>query len=262
MRAEIEAGCGRERVGALLPAGAARNALDCALWDLEAKLSGVPAWQAAGRARLDPLKTAYTISLGEPEEMAGVARAAASRPMLKLKIGGPDDLDRVRAVRAAAPKTRLIVDANEALPFTDLARLAAEFAALDVKLIEQPLPAGQDEALEGFASPVPLCADESLHTRAELAACARRYQVANIKLDKAGGLTEALLLARDARAAGLQVMVGCMVSTSLSIAPAVVLAQGADFIDLDGAMLLARDREPGIEVRGSMLAPPARELWG
>jgi L-alanine-DL-glutamate epimerase-like enolase superfamily enzyme len=172
-----------------LPAGAARNALDCALWDLEAKRSGVPAWRAAGLTRLDPLKTAYTLSLGTAAEMADAAREAARRPMLKLKIGAADHLDRVAAVREAAPRARLIVDANEALSLDDLRRLAPELARLEVSLIEQPLPAGEDEALEGFDSPVLLCADESLHTRAELAACARRYGAVNIKLDKAGGLT-------------------------------------------------------------------------
>jgi L-Ala-D/L-Glu epimerase / N-acetyl-D-glutamate racemase len=261
-RVQIEAGCTREALQSLLPPGAARNALDCAFWDLEAKQSGVPAWQTAGRRRLDPLKTAYTLSIGEPGEMAAAARAAASRPMLKLKIGGAHDLERVRAVREAAPKSRLIVDANEALTFDELKALAPQFAAMDVKLIEQPLPAGEDAVLEGYDSPVPLCADESLHSRAELADCARRYACVNIKLDKTGGLTEALLVDRAARAAGLQVMVGCMVSTSLAMAPAMVLAQGADFVDLDGPLLLARDRVPGLAYLGSVIEPPHTELWG
>jgi L-alanine-DL-glutamate epimerase-like enolase superfamily enzyme len=262
VRGELEKGCDRAALGALLPPGAARNALDCALWDLEAKLAGARAWTLAGRARLDPVKTAYTISLGSAEAMAEAAAANAGRPMLKLKIGAPDDIEAVAAVRAAVPRSRLIVDANEALSFADLRRLAPDFARLDVKLIEQPLKAGDDEALEGFASPVPLCADESLHTRAELAACARRYAVANIKLDKCGGLTEALALAAEARAAGMGIMVGCMVATSLAIAPAMIVAQGADFVDLDGPLLLARDREPGLAVTGSLLEPPPPELWG
>jgi L-alanine-DL-glutamate epimerase-like enolase superfamily enzyme len=245
-----------------LPAGAARNALDCALWDLEAKRSGVPAWRAAGLTRLDPLKTAYTLSLGTAAEMADAAREAARRPMLKLKIGAADHLDRVAAVREAAPRARLIVDANEALSLDDLRRLAPELARLEVSLIEQPLPAGEDEALEGFDSPVLLCADESLHTRAELAACARRYGAVNIKLDKAGGLTEALALRREAEALGLQVMAGCMVATSLAMAPAMLLAQGAAFVDLDGPLLLARDREPGLAILGSMIEPPQSALWG
>lgn len=262
VRPALEAGASREELQALLPPGAARNALDCALWDLEAKRSGVPAWIAAGRARLDPVKTCYTISLGTPEAMAEAARAAARRPLLKLKIGAADDLDRVAAVRAAAPKSRLVVDANEGLTFDEFRRLAPEFARLDVKLIEQPLKAEEDAALEGFESPVRLCADESLHTRAELAPCARRYGAINIKLDKAGGLTEALALAAEARALGLDIMAGCMVATSLAMAPALIIAQGAEVVDLDGPLLLARDREPGLSFQGSVILPPPRELWG
>jgi len=261
-RAAIESGASRADLLGLMTAGAARNAVDCALWDLEAKQAGEPAWRLAGRSRLDPVKTCYTISLGTPEAMAEAARAAARRPMLKLKIGGPDDLDRVEAVRAAAPRSRLVVDANEALSFDDLRRLAPDFARLDVKLIEQPLKAGDDEALEGFDSPVMLCADESLHTRADLATCARRYGCVNIKLDKTGGLTEALALAAEARALGLEIMAGCMVATSLAMAPAVIIAQGAAFVDLDGPLLLARDRTPGLVFTGSMIEPPSRDLWG
>ncbi len=262
VRAAIETGASRPVLQGLMPAGAARNALDCALWDLEAKQAGARAWTLAGRERLDPVKTCYTLSLDTPEAMAEAARLHARRPMLKLKIGGPDDLDRVAAVRRAAPRTRLIVDANEALGFDDLTRLAPEFARLDVQLVEQPLPAGEDAALEGWASPVPLCADESLHTRAELADCARRYAYVNIKLDKAGGLTEALALAAEARAQGLEVMVGCMVATSLAIAPALLVAQGARVVDLDGPLLLARDREPGLPISGSLIEPPPPALWG
>jgi L-alanine-DL-glutamate epimerase-like enolase superfamily enzyme len=262
VRGPVEAGLTRGALQTLLPPGAARNALDCALWDLEAKRGGVRAWTLAGRGRLDPVKTCFTISLGSPETMAEAARAAARRPMLKLKIGGPDDLAGVEAVRAAAPRTRLIVDANEALTFANLRRLAPEFARLEVQLIEQPLPAAEDAALEGYDSPVPLCADESLHTRAELAACARRYALVNIKLDKAGGLTEALALAAEARALDLGIMAGCMVATSLAIAPALIIAQGAEVVDLDGPLLLERDREPGLGVLGSMIEPPSPELWG
>ncbi|MBS0363175.1 MAG: dipeptide epimerase [Proteobacteria bacterium] len=261
-RARIEAGADRAALQGLLPPGAARNALDCALWDLEAKQAGRRAWELAGRSRLDPVKTCFTISLGEVEAMAEQARANARRPMLKLKIGSRDDLDRVVAVRAAAPRTRLILDANEALGFDDLVRLAPDFARLDIKLLEQPLPAGEDVALEGYDSPVPLCADESLHTRAELDACARRYSLVNIKLDKAGGLTEALALADAARAKGLGLMVGCMVATSLAIAPAMILAQGAEVADLDGPLLMKRDREPGLSIIGSLLEPPSPDLWG
>lgn len=262
VRPRVEAGIDREALQALAPAGAARNALDCALWDLDAKRAGVRAWVLAGRTRLDPVKTAYTLSLDEPEVMAEAARSAARRPLLKLKLGGPGDLDRVEAVRAAAPKSRLIVDANEALTFDDLVGLAPELARLGVKLVEQPLPAGQDAALEGYSSPVPLCADESIHTRAELAACARRYACVNIKLDKAGGLTEALALKAEAEARGLSIMAGCMVATSLAMAPALMIAQGAAVVDLDGPLLLARDRQPGLVYLGSLIEPPSADLWG
>jgi L-alanine-DL-glutamate epimerase-like enolase superfamily enzyme len=261
-RPAVEAGGSRAELQGLMLASAARNAIDCALWDLEAKLTGEPAWQAAGKTRLDPVKTCLTLSLDTPQVMAEAARAHAGRPMLKLKIGAADDLDRVEAVRAAAPRTRLVVDANEGLGFEDLRRLLPDFARLDVQLVEQPLKVGEDEALEGFSSPVMLCADESLRTRADLELCARRYGCINVKLDKAGGLTEALALVAEARARGLSVMVGCMVATSLSMAPAMIIAQGADFIDLDGPLLLARDREPGLVFEGSMIRPPARELWG
>ncbi len=262
LREPLEAGLGLDTLQARLGPGAARNAIDCALWDLEAKQAGMRAWILAGRERLDPVKTALSLSLDTPQAMAEHAAREARRPVLKLKIGGPDDLDRVRAVRAAAPKTRLILDANEALSFDDFRRLAPEFAALDVKLIEQPLAQAEDAALEGYASPVPLCGDESLHTRAELAACARRYSAVNIKLDKAGGLTEALALAAEARALGLEIMAGCMVATSLAMAPALLIAQGAAFVDLDGPLLLSRDREPGLNYLGSLIEPPPAELWG
>ena len=262
VRAAIEGGADRKAVQSLMPHGAARNAIDCALWDLEAKRTGQRAYGMAGLTRQDPIKTAFTLSFGEPEAMAEQARANARRPMLKLKIGGPGDLDRVQAVREAAPKTRLIVDANEGLDFDTLKRLTPELKRLDVKLVEQPLKAGEDEALEGYDSPVPLCADESLHTRAELADCARRYACVNVKLDKAGGLTEALALSREARALGLEVMVGCMVATSLAMAPGLILAHGAAFVDLDGPLLLAKDRSPGLTYIGSLIEPPPPELWG
>ena len=262
LRGPVEAGCDGARLQGLIGPGAARNALDCALWDLQAKETGVRAWVRAGRPRLAAVTTAFTLSLAAPEAMAAVARAAAARPLLKLKIGGPDDLDRVAAVRAAAPRAALIVDANEALGFDDLRRLAPDFAGLGVALIEQPLAAGADQALEGYASPVPLCADESLRSRAELAACARRYGLVNIKLDKAGGLTEALALAAEARALGLGIMAGCMVATSLAMAPAMIIAQDAAFTDLDGPLLLARDRDPGLAFAGSRIEPPDPALWG
>ena len=261
-RGRVEAGLSRADLQTLMPPGAARNAIDCALWDIEAKRTGVRAALAAGCARLDPVKTAFTISLGPPEAMARAAGLAARRPMLKLKIGGPDDVDRVRAVREVAPRTRLIVDANEALSLDDMVRLLPELQALDVKLIEQPLKAGEDGELKGLGSPIPLCADESLHTRAELDACVGLYDCANIKLDKTGGLTEALALAAEARARGLMIMIGSMVATSLAIAPALIVAQGADFVDLDGPLLLARDRIPGLSIIGSMIEPATPELWG
>ncbi|WP_298331038.1 N-acetyl-D-Glu racemase DgcA [Asticcacaulis sp.] len=242
--------------------GAAANALDCALWDLRAKASGVPAWKTAGLRTFSPLKTAYTLSLDTPEAMGAQAAANARRPLLKLKIGGPDDLARVEAVRRNAPKTRLIVDANEGLTLDSLKALAPELQRLGVVLIEQPLKAGEDDALEGYKCPVPLCADESLHTRAELERCARLYDAVNIKLDKTGGLTEALALKQAAQDKGLRIMVGCMVATSLSMAPAMIVAQGADFVDLDGPLLLAKDREHGLKVTGSMLEPPEPALWG
>jgi L-alanine-DL-glutamate epimerase-like enolase superfamily enzyme len=262
VRPQIEAGLDRADLQGRLPPGAARNALDCALWDLAAKRAGVRAWTLAGRARLDPVKTCFTISLGSAPAMAEAARANARRPMLKLKIGGPDDLDGVAAVRAAAPRARLIVDANEGLSFEELRRLAPELARLDVKLLEQPLAAGEDAALDGYESPVPLCADESLHTRAELAACAGRYGLINVKLDKTGGLTAAIALVNAARDHDLKIMVGCMLATSLAMAPAMLIAQYASFVDLDGPLLLKQDRVPGISFAGSLMQPPPRALWG
>jgi L-alanine-DL-glutamate epimerase-like enolase superfamily enzyme len=261
-RPAVEAGISRAELQGLMLASAARNAIDCALWDLEAKITGEPAWQAAGKARLEPVKTCFTLSLDTPEAMADAARTHAGRPILKLKIGAPDDLGRVEAVRAAAPRTRLVVDANEGLSFEDLRRLLPDFAKLGIQLVEQPLKVGEDEALEGFDSPVMLCADESLRTRADLEPCARRYGCINVKLDKAGGLTEALALVAEGRARGLSLMAGCMVATSLSMAPAMIVAQGAEFVDLDGPLLLARDRQPGLVFEGSMIRPPERALWG
>jgi L-Ala-D/L-Glu epimerase len=261
VRDAMERGLSHEALQQALPPGAARNALDCALWDLEAKASGIPAWRRAGIEAPRPLTTFYTVSVDTPEAM-GRAAALSGRPALKLKLGGEGDLARVAAVRAAAPDARLVVDANEALTFAELQVLAPALAALGVELIEQPLPAGKDEALEGYDSPVMLCADESLHTRAELEACARRYGCVNVKLDKCGGLTEALALMAAARVRGMAVMAGCMVATSLSMAPAMLFAQDAAFVDLDGALLLARDREPAIQAAGSVLQPPDAKLWG
>jgi len=245
-----------------MPAGAARNALDCALWDYEAKRSGMSAAMLAGVAAPRPLITAYTISLDTPEAMAAKAAAAArTMPLLKLKLGGQGDAERLSRVRAACPAARLIVDANEAWTPELLASLMASAVETGVELIEQPLPAGADAALAG-PRPVPVCADESVHDRASLAALAGRYDAVNIKLDKAGGLTEALALAAEARTRGLRIMVGCMVATSLSMAPAMVLAQGADWVDLDGPLLLARDRAPALRYAGALVHPPEPQLWG
>ncbi len=246
-----------------LPPGAARNALDCALWDYEAKRSGTPAARLAGLPPLKPATTCYTISLDSAEAMASSAAAAVARgmPLLKLKLGGAGDDVRLRQVRAACPAARLVADANEAWTPALLPLLMAVAAETGVELIEQPLPAGADAALEGERL-VPVCADESLHDRAGLAALAGRYDAVNIKLDKAGGLTEALALVAEARRRGLGIMVGCMVSTSLAMAPAMLLAQGADWVDLDGPLLLARDRDPALRYDGALVHPPEARLWG
>ncbi len=245
-----------------MPAGAARNALDCALWDLAAKRSRRPAWALAGLAQPSSLTTAYTLSLDTPERMAAAAKENAWRPLLKLKLAGPEDLDRVAAVRAAAPTSRLIVDANEGWDIEAYRGLAPKLAELEVALVEQPLHADADEALRGEARPVPLCADESCHDRASLDRLVGLYDCVNIKLDKAGGLTEALALKAAAEDAGLMIMVGCMLATSLAMAPAVLVGQGAAFVDLDGPLLLDRDRKPGLTFEGSKLHPPSPALWG
>jgi L-alanine-DL-glutamate epimerase-like enolase superfamily enzyme len=262
LRARIEAGLDRIGLQDLLPPGAARNALDCAYWDLEAKRAGQPVWQLCGLPPLEAVTTAYTLSLDAPEAMGRAAAENAARPLLKLKLAGPDDLARVEAVRANAPETRLIVDANEGWSLDDYEALAPKLAALGVVLIEQPLPAGQDAPLAGTQRPVPVCADESCHATDSLAEIAGRYDVVNIKLDKTGGLTEALKLKQAAQAQGFQVMVGCMLATSLAMAPAVLVAQGASFVDLDGPLLLAGDRPGGLTYDGSTLHPPEPALWG
>ncbi len=255
-------GLDRAGLAEALPPGAARNALDCALWDLEAKLSGVPAWRRAGLDAPPTATTAYTLSLDTPEAMAAAARANADRPLLKVKLGADGVIERVRAIHAAAPEAEIIVDANEAWTPALLAALAPELETLGVAMIEQPLPAGEDAALDGMARPVPLCADESCHDRATLGALRGRYDLVNIKLDKTGGLSEALRLAEAARAMGFGIMVGCMLGTSLAMAPALLVAARARFVDLDGPLLLARDRTPGLDYRGSVIAPPPAALWG
>ena len=252
----------RARLLRQMPAGAARNALDCALWDYEAKHSGLSVAALAGLAPLRPLTTAYTIGLDTPEAMAAKAAVAArAMPLLKLKLAGAGDAARLRQVRAACPAARLIADANEAWTPQLLTSLMAVAAETGIELIEQPLPAGADAALTG-PRPVAVCADESVHARASLEALAGRYDAINIKLDKAGGLTEALALAAEARARGLGIMVGCMVATSLSMAPALLVAQDVDWVDLDGPLLLARDRDPALRYAGALAYPPEPRLWG
>ncbi len=262
----ITAGLDRDSLREAMPAGAARNAVDCALWDLAAKQAGQPAATLAGLATLSPLTTAYTLSLGDPDAMFEAARAAAARPLLKVKLGGPnggeDDAERIEAVRRGAPEARLILDANEGWAPVRLEALIAASAANGAELIEQPLPADQDEPLADIDRLVTICADESVHDRASLTGLSARYDAINIKLDKTGGLTEALAMAEAARTEGLKIMVGCMVGTSLAMAPAVLVAQGAEWVDLDGPLLLDRDRAPGLRYDGSMLYPPEPALWG
>ncbi len=260
-RAALAAGLDRAGLALLLPSGAARNALDCALWDLEAKRSGTPAATLAGLPALHAVPTAFTISLGAPDIMARQAKAAAY-PILKLKLGGAGDAERLAAVRAAVPHARLIADANEGWQAPETESLLVCAAEAGVEVVEQPLPAGQDAILAVIARPVPVCADESVHGRASLAALSGRYDAVNIKLDKTGGLTEALRVAEDARALGLKIMVGSMVATSLSMAPALLLAQDADWVDLDGPLLLERDRESGLFYEAGMVFPPSPALWG
>jgi L-alanine-DL-glutamate epimerase-like enolase superfamily enzyme len=263
-RAAIEAGIDRAALQDALPAGAARNALDCALWDLEAKATGTPVWRLAGLAEPGPVVTCYTISLDTEDKMAADAAEAAARglPMLKLKLTGAGDIGRVRAVRAAAPGARLVVDANEAWQPEEVVSFTPVFRELGVEMIEQPLPAGADDGLDAVGSAVPLCADESCHDRSSLPALAGKYALVNIKLDKTGGLTEALALRAAAEAAGFAIMVGCMMGSSLAMAPALLVAQGAQVVDLDGPLWLAEDAQPAMRVDGGRLFPAERALWG
>lgn len=246
----------------LLPPGAARAAVDCALWDLEAKRSGKRVWQLAGLTAPHPIESAYTLSLDTPEAMERAAAARGGHPVLKLKLGGEGDMGRLEAVRRGAPDARLVVDANEGWSAALYAELAPALARLGVEMVEQPLPAGEDAALGEVARPVPVCADESCHDRASLAKLRGLYDMVNVKLDKTGGLTEALALVPEARAMGFEVMVGCMMTSSLAVAPAVLLAQGADLADLDPPMMLARDRDPPLKVVAGAVHPPEPELWG
>jgi L-alanine-DL-glutamate epimerase-like enolase superfamily enzyme len=261
-RRVIEAGLTLQDLQAAMKPGAARNAVDCALWDLEAKLSGTPVAKRLGLTDPKPLTTAYTISLGEPETMAAQARQHAHRALLKVKVGTADDESRIRAVRAAAPLAAIILDANEGWPEDRLAHHLQISAEAGVALVEQPLPAGKDALLATIHRPVLVCADESVHHTGDLAALRDRYDAINIKLDKTGGLTEALAMKREAQRLGFQIMIGCMVGTSLAMAPAVLLAQDAEFVDLDGPLLLAQDREPGLRYEASLVFPPTAPLWG
>jgi L-alanine-DL-glutamate epimerase-like enolase superfamily enzyme len=255
-------GLDRARLQQAMPAGAARNALDCALWDLEAKRGGTSAAALAGIASLRPVTTAYTISLDTPAAMAQAAARATHRPLLKVKLGAGDDAARIAAVRRAAPTAELIVDANEGWHAGDLDGNFAACVAAGVTMIEQPLPAADDAALATIAHPVAICADESVHGQDSLGALVGKYEMVNIKLDKTGGLTAALALADAARRMGFEVMVGSMVGTSLAVAPAMLLAQRARIVDLDGPLLLAQDRPDGLRVEGSLLYPPTARLWG
>jgi L-Ala-D/L-Glu epimerase len=253
----------RHRIQELLPAGAARNALDCALWDLEAKISGKRVWELANISMIPKVETSFTISLDTPAAMSAAAKANGNGPILKLKLGGDDvDLARVEAVREAAPAVRLLIDANESWSPAHYQKIVPALQGLRVELIEQPFPADADEVLETLDHPIPVCADESCHTNADLPRLTNRYEMINVKLDKTGGLTEALRLSEGAREDGFKLLIGCMVCTSLGIAPARLLASTADYVDLDGPLLLARDREHGLSYQNGKIGVPPRDLWG
>jgi L-alanine-DL-glutamate epimerase-like enolase superfamily enzyme len=253
----------RQQLRRLLPAGAARNALDCALWDLEAKMSGKRVWELANIPFTGKIGTSFTISLSTPAEMAATAKENATTPILKLKLSGDElDLARVEAVRVAAPATRLIIDANESWTSDHYDKVTPSLRELGVEVIEQPFPAECDDILETLEHPVPVCADESCHTAADLPRLISRYEMINVKLDKTGGLTEALVLAEQARAAGFKLLVGCMICTSLGIAPARLLASAADYADLDGPLLLRRDRDHALAYENGRIGLPSRQLWG
>lgn len=265
VRAQIEAlpeGITRTALQSALPPGAARNAVDCALWDLEAKQAGTRVWTLAGLPVPHPVMTAFTLSLAPPEEMRKAAAANAHRPILKIKLGTPDDMPRLEAVRAGAPRSALVIDANEGWTPEVYTDLAPHLVRLGVVLVEQPLPAGQDDMLAGIARPLPVCADECCFDRASLAALRGKYDVVNLKLDKTGGLTEGLLTRDLARQMGFKVMVGCMVGSSLAMAPAVLLAQGAEWTDLDGPLLLSEDRPHPLTYDTAGVHPSDANLWG
>jgi L-alanine-DL-glutamate epimerase-like enolase superfamily enzyme len=262
MQAAVAGGLTRQALQAAMPPGAARNALDCALIDLEAKAVGLRAWNLLDRPIPGERTTAYTISLGTPEAMAAATARAAHRPLLKIKLGGDGDPERIAAVRKAAPESELIVDANESWTEANLAHNLAACDAVGVTLVEQPLPAGKDDALARIKRPLAVCADESVHDRNSLVPLRARYDAVNIKLDKTGGLTEALAMADAAQALGFEIMIGCMVATSLSMAPAMLVTPQARFVDLDGPLLLARDRDHGLRYDDSLVYPPDASLWG
>ena len=261
VRGFIEAGCSLDDLAARLEPGAARNAIDCALWDLRAKLSGRSVASLICDSEPRPLETAYTISLDAPDVMAEAARAA-DRPLLKIKVGTASDVARLRAIHAAAPNSKLIVDANEGWAEDNIREHMLVAAEAGAVLVEQPLPAGKDRILRYIPHPVPICADESAHTADQLDALLGLYDYVNVKLDKTGGLTEGIRLVREAHGLGFGVMVGCMVGTSLAMAPAVLLAQSAEFVDLDGPLLLAEDRPGGLRYSTTTVSPPQTELWG
>lgn len=258
----IEAGFSHADIPNIVRPRAARNALDCALWDLEAKRAQKPVWQLALLQQPRPMVTAFTLSLDTPDAMAKAAAEVKDRPLLKLKLGREGDAERLRLIREAAPASRLIIDANEGWTPSTLPELLKVCAKVGVELVEQPLPAADDEALRRITHEVPICADESAHDKNNLHELVGKYDAINIKLDKAGGLTEALALAHAAKEMNFKIMVGCMLATSLAMAPAMLVAQSAHVIDLDGPLLLARDRNPGIAFDGSLMYPPSAELWG
>lgn len=260
--ATLPVGITRSALQEALPAGAARNAVDCALWDLEAKAAGRRVWDLAGLPAPGPEITAYTLSLDTPEAMRAQAAANAHRPILKIKLGTPDDMPRLEAVRAGAPRTRIIIDANEGWTADIYAELAPHLVRMGVAMVEQPLPAGQDDMLAEIARPLPVCADESCHDRQSLPGLKGKYDMVNLKLDKTGGLTEGLALKAQALAEGYGLMVGCMVGSSLAMAPATLLAQGAAYTDLDGPLLLAEDRAHPLRFDEAGVHPPEAELWG
>lgn len=262
LRGELANDLDRQGLQSALPAGAARNALDCALWDLAAKSTGRPIAELAGIPAPRPVSTAYTLSLDTAERMRAAAGRHRDAPLLKLKLAGDQDIERVQAVRAGAPKARIIVDANEAWSVEQYVSYVPLLRRLGVAMIEQPFPADADELLESLERPLPVCADESCHDRGSLAALGGRYDMINIKLDKAGGLTEALALKQQALEQGFDIMVGCMLATSLAMAPALYLCRDVEFVDLDGPLLLEHDRPQGLSIDATLIHPPRPELWG